>query len=313
MLTRIGLHLASEGIRELSVNAYHAAESVARDLSGLGDALSSATLFPEKSLMGSGGSLAAPAKHLARYERFLLHNGDTLVHAPLAELAAAAEGERRLGALLVRPGSTQGYNPVVLRDGLLTGVSLDPDEPLQGEPATFLGVSVIHRALLERVPADRPSNLFGDLVLPMLREGWSVGTVPYEGPWIEFTNPPGYRETIVNLVRSGQTALPGGSAPLIVLDEGSAFLAAGARAAEDARLVGGVALEAGAVIEQGAHVEDSVLLEGACVEPGARLERCIVDGAATVPGDTSLRDAVVTRSQQGRIVTYPLGKGGAGP
>lgn len=317
MLTRIARHLATEGVRELSVNAHHAAESVARDLEELGDTLASTELFREETLMGSGGSLAAPAQRLGRHERFLLHNGDTLVEAPLGALAAAAEGERRLGALLVRPGRTPGYNAVVLRDGLLVGVSLDPDEPLEGDPATFLGVSVLHRALLTRAAGNRPQNLFGDLVLPMLRAGWRVGAVAYEGPWIEFTDPAGYRRTLVDLVRSAgdkqRLLLPGGSVSVLAAGDGTAFRAENARVDAGARLLGGVVLERSATIETGAHVEDSVLLEHARVTGGARLERCVVARGTHVPEDAAICDAVVAPSQREGIVTYPLGEGGSGP
>ena len=314
MLARIGRHLAEQGVRELSVNAHHAWESVRDELSALAPLVDGAELFREETLMGSGGSLAAPGERLGRHERFILHNGDTLVRAPLGALAAAAEGERRLGALLVRPGRTPGYNPVVLREGLLAGVSLDPEEAIEGEPATFLGVSILHRALLERVPRDRPSNLFGDLVLPMLREGWSVGCATYEGPWIEFTSPAGYRRALSGLVSRGRpeghVVLPGGDVPLRRTPEGAAFFAEGASAEAGARIRGGVVLEAGATICGGAAVSSSVLLEEARVESGARLERCVVARCTRVPGRASFSDSFVGLSQQGGLLAYPLPEGG---
>ena len=66
--------------------------------------------------------------------------------------------------------------------------------------ATFLGVGVLHRDLLDRVPPDRPSHLFADLLMPLMADGFEIGICPHQGRWLEFTSPSSYFETLTQLV-----------------------------------------------------------------------------------------------------------------
>ncbi|RMG47598.1 MAG: NDP-sugar synthase [Acidobacteria bacterium] len=293
LLERIVRFLAAEGIRAVAVNAHHAAASVRACLDRCSDLPVQRELFVEPELMGSGGAFVAPRSLLACSESFLVHNGDTLVRAPVEELAHAAQRPDTLGALLVRPGRVPGYRPVLVRDGRVVGLSGDAAAQV-GEPATYLGVAVFRRAVLDAVPPDRPSELFGDVLLPLVARGMRLAAVPYRGPWLEFTSPPDYRRKLVRLVlesrERGSADLPGGPAPCRPVPEGCCFFGEGAVAA-DSRLAGGVVLERGARVI-GSSVSDSVLLEQAQVGPGSRLERAVVAAGSRVSPGTVVRDTV---------------------
>jgi mannose-1-phosphate guanylyltransferase len=315
LLGRALAQLSAQGVRRAAVNAHHLSESVRDALDRETPAETAAELFVEPTLMGSGGALAAPREFLGRDERFVLHNGDTLARASLAELAAAAEGERRLGALLVRRGATPGYSGLLVRGGLFVEraradqpIDQPTDEGL--ERATYLGVSVLRREVLTRVPADRPSDLFPAVLEPFLAEGWSLAVVPYDGPWIEFTTPAQFLDHLVRLVDAGCSALeislPGGAAQLQMFDRAFAFVAAGASLADGARATGAVVLERDARVAPGARLADVAVLEGAVVSAGAALSRVIVDRGARVPEGAAFENGVVTAGPGGDCAFHPF-------
>ncbi len=313
LLARILDGLAAAGVGRVAVNTHHAAESVRELLAVEGARLRLAVeVFHEPALMGSGGALVAPAAFLGADELFFLHNGDTLADAPLPALAAAAaDGERRIGALLVRPGRTPGYGGVLVRDGLVLR-HFGRNEDLAGAPgtpATFLGVSAVRSAVLPYVPQDRPSDLFPDVVLPRIAAGWSLAAVPYEGPWVEFTSPVQYLANVVRLARAaratGRVALPGGGTVRAVPD---GVLAAGEGAAYPAgvRVEGAAVLERGARVARGARLRSSLLLEGAEVAWGAALDRVIVDRGVRVAANASYGGGILTADGTGSHVFRPF-------
>lgn len=334
MLARIARGLAAQGVRWFGANAHHAAESVAGALHSVAP---DAEIFVEPALMGSGGAFDAPRGRLL--ERMsapgagavVIHNGDTLIDAPLAALAAAAAdpvgsegpgrspGPGRIGALLVRRGATPGYGGLLLApDGTVVGrfaPGQRPEEALSGmpagttglgraaEPATFVGIGVIRRAFLDAVPAGRPSELFPDVVLPLLRAGATLGAVVTDAPWTEFTSPADYLKHLARLCRRGRergsVALPGGDAPVFAHRNASVFLGPGARVETGALLEGAIVLEAGAVARRGALLRNVVMLEGAEAEWGARLENVILDAGSVAGHGSSYHDGVLTRTENG--------------
>ena len=296
LVARILRHLARQGATDFAINAWHAPESIEAACAHAGLAPESVAYFPEPELMGTGGALAAPAERLAAAPHFLLHNGDTLLAAPVAALVAAA-ATASLGALLVRPGPDTRYNPVRVAGGRFLGLGM-AHHGTETE-ATYLGVALLARALLDRVPRDRPSELFRDLLLPAIAEGGTLAVVPYGGPWIEFTSPGRYRAHCCSLALAGSAALGGlvGGDAMVTstgTPHGARFvLAEGASVDPGAILDGGVVLEAGARIGRGASITGSVLLEGAEVAGGALLWQTVVMPGTRVPPGAAFRDGVV--------------------
>jgi mannose-1-phosphate guanylyltransferase len=313
LLARIVQELTAAGVAELSVNAWHGAESLA---AALGEEPLDVELFREPRLMGTGGALAAPAARLGRHPVFLLHNGDTLAFAPLAALGSAAAEEGALGALLVRRGRASGYGGVIVDEGRVTGTFTPGDDAVPAErAAAYLGVGALRRELLERVPRDRPSELFPDVLLPALSGGGALRALVYEGPWLEFTAPLSYRDLLVGLVASavpgGTLDLPGGAARLAPGRPVPVFVGEGAHVDPSARLGAGVVVERGARIEAGAELERTVVLDGAHVGTGAHLAGVVVDAAAVVPRESVRDECVLTGGADGRCEEHPLVPGRA--
>ncbi len=314
MLERIAAVLAAQGVATLAANAFHRPESV-RDAAGCAASalgLPPFTIFEEPQLMGSAGSMAAPSSLLARAGSFLLYNGDTLLTPPVDALFAAAAGAGRVGALLVRPGRTAGYGGLVLRDGLVAGRFQPREEPdpRAGAAATYLGVAVLTSEVLPRVPPDRPSELFRDVLLPLLAEGRTLAAVEHAGAWLEFTDPRSYLRTLVRRLHAGRAAgaadLPGGAARLRLAPDGVIFAAEGAVIEAGAIVEGAVVLERGARVRRGARVSNTVVLEDADVAWGALLHDVVVDRGVCVPAGTSASRGVIVSTPGGDHVVQPF-------
>lgn len=311
LLGRILAGLVEQGVRSFAVNAFHRPESVRATLEQEAPEGVDVEFFVESDLMGSSGALAAPREFLSRSPWFVLHNGDTLVDAPLAALAdKAAQRERSIGALLVRPERTPGYGGVVLAGDLVTG-RFEPDElaPADGL-ASFLGVSVLRSELLDRIPQGRPSNLFPELVTPLLGQGWSLAALPYDGPWQEFTTPAQYHRNIVRLLRAaradGEIPLPGGPALVQRVGEATVFVAEDAEVDRGVMIAGALALERGARVAPGARLANVILLEDAIVDRGAALTQVIVDQGARARRDAEYQNGVLTRGPGGSSAFHPF-------
>jgi len=316
ILGRILHHLASRGIGTFAVNAHHGRESIEAVLRDHAPAGARVELFPEETLMGTGGALAAPARLLGAEELFLLHNGDTLVDPPLAALAEAARRDGAIGALLVRRGRHPRYRPVLVRDGRFVRLGGEDVSPGDGEEeATYLGVGVLRAEVLERVPRDRPSGLFEDVLWPFLEEGRHLAVVPCEGPWLEFTDPEGYLGALRRAVHGGRwtrrAPLPGGEAPVAPRDSGVLFAAPGARVDVAAAIHGAVVVEAGATVHRGALVISSVILEGAEIPWNVSLERVVVGPGVRLGRGGCFRDGVLHR--EGETVCFTPFPGRIGP
>jgi NDP-sugar pyrophosphorylase family protein len=294
LVGRILRELRGQGVTAAAVNAYHGAEGLASALER--DAGGGVELFREAVLMGTGGALDAPRRLLAGSDPFLLHNGDTLVHAPVARLVAAASEPGRLGALLVRLPAVEGYTPLAVRGGRLTGIGRDAIVPGESGSATYLGVAALRRRVLDQVPEERPSELFDDVLLPMMEEdGGELAVVPYEGRWLEFTSPPSYHRMLLDLAREASRErglrLPGGTVEVIPRGPGWLFAAPGAEW-DDAAIAGSAVVESGARIDPGCRLEDALLLEGARVMRDCVIRRSIVGRGARVPPGTRLEDEI---------------------
>ncbi|MCU0254595.1 MAG: NDP-sugar synthase [Acidobacteria bacterium] len=296
LVARIVKHLAGQEVTDFAVNAWHAPESIDAACARAGLPPDRVAIFPERELMGTGGALAAPAARLAAGAYFLVHNGDTLLAAPVAALVDGAS-TASLGALLVRKGRDTRYNPVRVANGRFLGLGMARDG--RESEATYLGVALLARAVLERVPRGRPSELFRDILLPAIADGGSLAVVLYDGPWIEFTSPARYRAHCCSLALAGSASiggLIGGEAAVTRAGTpyGARFvLADGAALDPGAVLDGGVVLEAGARAGRGASITGSVLLEGAEAGPGSLLWQTVVMPGTRVPPGAAFRDGVV--------------------
>ena len=287
LLSRIIHEIRRRHVALIAVNGHHHSpwiRKIARKSTAEGTPIS---FFHESSIMGTGGALVAPSKLLGRTPFFLTHNGDTLCRIPLQALRRALDDDTVLGALLVRPGRHESYGPILTRGGFFRALGSERKAPSE-EFATFLGVALWKREVLDRVPRARASDILRDTVLPMLDERHRLAVVPHSGPWLEFTSPKSYRKQVCSiLAEDGMSPadLPGGSAAIRNFQGARVYIAPSADVSPHCRLEGQVAVESGAVIRSGAVVADSVILEDSTVESDVTLRKVVLSSGSTARSD----------------------------
>lgn len=118
---------------------------------------------------GTAGALH-PVAHRLR-ERFLYVLGDVYTALDWARLAAAGDANGGLGTMLVhRSSHPEDSDLLALDDGdrICGWVGRGPDgrstAAVPTAALTNAGVAVLHRRLLDLVPPDRPSDLFGQVI-----------------------------------------------------------------------------------------------------------------------------------------------------
>ncbi len=299
LLARILRQLDRAGVRTIAVNAHHAAESIERVVTAA-ETAAEVRVFREPVLMGSGGALAGPRDLLAAGGRFALLNGDTLCRPPLAAMARVLDERRAGGVLLVRTPADRRYRPLRVAGDRVLGLGSRGETG--AERATYLGVAVLSPDVLDRIPDDRPSDLF-DALLPLVDTRGGLVAFGYDGPWLEMTSPESYRRALTHLVLGARNRdaveLPGGSVRVRRCRQGAAFIAADADVHPAAELRGGVVVESGASVGAGAVLSATVVLEGAVVEPLAVLEDVVVMEGARVPAGSTLRSGIVDAADGG--------------
>jgi len=120
---------------------------------------------------GTAGALHGVAEQLR--ERFLLIYGDVFTAVDWPRLTAYDQARSGLATLLVHRSDHPEDSDVVVtddRDRVTGWLGRHPAQrrgPLPAAPLTNAGVAAFHRDLLHHIPADRASDLFGE-VLPTL-------------------------------------------------------------------------------------------------------------------------------------------------
>lgn len=237
------------------VNAHHRAGDV-RAFLPPGVALSD-----EAELLGTAGGVANAAALLGDGD-VLVWNGDILAEVDPRALAAAHARSGAAATLVVRPRAAGEGNVGVDALGRLVRLRRETVRAGEARGGEFLGIHVIGGALRGAIPAR--GDLVGDVYLPAMRAGATLGVHDYDAPWWDIGTVESY------------------------LDANLAWLASRGDDAWVAR---------GAKVAPSVELHASVVGEGAIVEGDGALERCVVWPGARARAP--LADAVV--APQGRV------------
>lgn len=159
-----GLH--EEGAFSVSVNAHHRSDDIVNVIRRLPFEVH---VSLEGEILGTAGGVSAVKARIQRWP-LLLHNGDILVRVPVKELLAGSTPWMRL---LVAPRSDAAGTVGLGAQGEVVR--------LRGErfgeethSADYAGVCTLSARAADRLPA--VGCLIGDLALPLLRAGETIGT-----------------------------------------------------------------------------------------------------------------------------------------
>jgi NDP-sugar pyrophosphorylase family protein len=137
-------------------------------------------------------------------ENFLLMNGDVFTDLDFQSLAAK-HFER--GTLFTISAAVRRH---IIDYGVLEVDSRSALAQFKEKPSVeylvSMGVYVLNRRILERVPKDRKFSV-DDLMLDMLRNEVPVHVEPYSGYWLDIGRPDDYMQAIEDFERSRSTFL----------------------------------------------------------------------------------------------------------
>jgi len=238
------------GAPRICVNAHHRAEDVRAFLPP------DVALSHEIDLLGTAGGVANAARLIGDGD-VLVWNGDILADVDPRALAAAHRGGGHAATLVVRPCAGEGNVGI---DALGRVVRLRRETVRAGEVrgAEFLGIHQIGARLRPSIPAR--GDLVGDVYLPAMRAGATLGALDYDAPWWDIG-------TLASYLAANVAWLGGEDAWV----------------ARDARVARGVELHA-SVVGEGAIVEGQGALERCVVWPGARARAPLADAVVAKEG-----------------------------
>ena len=140
-------------------------------------------------------------------EHFLLMNGDVLTDLNFHELCAGHVAEGRLFTIAATSRTHVVDYGVLEVDGK-SRLCRFSEKPAH-RYLVSMGVYVVNRSLLERVPSNVKYG-FDDLMRDMLARGEPVSVEPYDGYWLDIGRPDDYERAIDEFERHRERLLPTG-------------------------------------------------------------------------------------------------------
>ena len=225
-----------------------------------------------------------------RPERVLILSGDHVYrmdYGPLLRAHAAAGAAVTLAVTRVPETETRRFGMVTVdAGGRVRALEEKPES--SASPFASMGVYVFDYAVLGEALRARPVDLVLDVLRPLLAAGAPVAAHEFEGYWEDVGTVGSYYRASLELLRpDAHLALPDPRWPILTRDEERPPVVIGADARiEDGLVANGCRIEGrvtrsilfpGVHVAAGAEVVDSVVMADAVIEPGARVDRAILD------------------------------------
>ncbi len=250
--------------------------------------------------LGTGGGMKHAGGGMS--DPFLLLNSDVIAAADLREMVRRHERTKGIGTMaLAYVEDTRPYGVAALGpdDRIVTFV--EKPEPSEA-PSHWInaGLAVWSRAVLDRIPPDRPVSFEREVVPDLLASGlFGFRLTRY---WDDAGTPERLLHAQALLFedgRGGSGALPPGTSgrgPVALMDGASA---------RGATFGPFVTLGPHVQVEAGAHVENSVVMEGAVVEEGAIVVGSLIGPHVRVARGETVRDRVLAVEGTGPSTPAP--------
>jgi NDP-sugar pyrophosphorylase family protein len=274
MIRRIVSWLAAHGVTDIVVNLHHRPETIAAVLGDGSDlAVHVRYSWEQPAVLGSAGG-PRHALPLIDGDPFFIVNGDTLTDFDLGTLRAAHAASGALVTLAVIPNrEPERYGGVRLgEDGVVQGFV--PRGSAARGSCHFIGVQLAQKAAFERLPDDEPIDSVGNLYdrLIVERPGSICGHL-CSADFLDVGTTADYWRSSMALLGT----------------------AAGARSA-------GLNVQ----VDPTARVEDSILWNDIDIGPRSLIEQCIVTDGVQVSADSSYRQVVLFRRDDGGVTATPF-------
>ncbi len=183
LLEHILRNLAAHGFREIAINL-HFEPRVIKDYFGDGSSLKVRLIYSqEDKLLGTAGGVKSMEAFLKDGDAFLVHYGDILTDQDLASMLDFHRHKGALATLLVHRRARSNSIVDLDDDGRVVRFLERPSEEARPEAAwTWVnsGVTICDPEVLQRIPADRFSDLPRD-IFPTLVESGRLYGFPLSG------------------------------------------------------------------------------------------------------------------------------------
>jgi len=183
ILERIAQKLAPLHLQAIGINAHHLADQL---LAWTQAQHPDWITHHEHTLLGSGGGVRAMHQLLPPSTHFLYHNGDIFTDAPLQALITSHRQNGAHATLLLTPAEKAdgnvGYNPTTGRIVALPSHARIESTSDDFQRASFGGIMIFERSLLDRLPEDEPAPcIIRDALTPSLLDGAHIHALYHRG------------------------------------------------------------------------------------------------------------------------------------
>ena len=290
--------LARHGVENAVLNLHHLPEVVQRVIGeGGGAGLPTIQYTFEEEILGTAGGIRNAQKLLRGEGPIVVCNSDFLADIDLTAALKAHEQSGCKATLVLAPQRAPYSVVAVDRDNRVIALagkpSVDPEQ-VAGKHL-FTGCHIIDESILDRIPANGPSDIVRDLYWEMAAEG-TLGAYLHRGFWWEFGSPRLYLEGSMKLIDAPAEVRRAVSAEqdcVRKLDKGIAAVGPGVQFSDEASLQGRAALGYASYVSEETRVEDSVIMPEAWIGPGCRIERCIIGVGVELPAGFESRGELI--------------------
>jgi NDP-sugar pyrophosphorylase family protein len=282
-------YLKSYGIDEIAINVHYLADMIKNAL-GDGSAYGvHLEYLYEPVLLGSAGAVEQMKYYLSDAP-FVVVGCDDLTDIPLDHLLEFHKQKRAVATIgLVQCENVEQYGVVVTdADGKIVGFQEKPPKGTEISKLVNTGIYAFTPEIFDYIPSGVFYD-FGKQVFPALQQGGKAfyGFDARGAYWCDIGTPDEYRRATNDVLR-GEFKIPG-HVPV----RSDVWIAADARIANDATIIGPSVIGEGVEVCSGARVERSIIWQGSRIGEGAVVRDAIVGMNYSIEPATTLDGEIV--------------------
>lgn len=288
VLQRVLEKISSLPAQHIGINLHYKGNVIEDWISGSGFQ-DKVVLFPEKTILGTGGALKNAESLLSR-NTFLTYNSDILSGVDLDSLVRFHKSSQNLVTLAIH--DYQLYNNLLVNtEGLLKGIGNTLERsPAAARQMAFTGIAVYNPDFLKFLPEGRSSVV--DAWLAAIEAGHSIGTFDVSGCyWTDIGSPVAYAAAVIEALKA---------------DGETVYFHPSVKTCHKTEFDGFITVEQGVVLEEGVLLKNCILLPESRPEKNSHHENCMMGPDFIIP----LSESAMTGAQ-GNDTLIQIGAGGS--
>jgi mannose-1-phosphate guanylyltransferase len=268
LLGLILAQLSAAGFQKVAINTHHRADDINAFLASQQPPDLEIFISFEPDILGTGGGIRKLAGFLGEAP-FLVINGDIVTDL---DFGAVFSGHRQDALATMVLHDYPRFNTVWLDDaGHVAAFGPPPPQAQPPSPLAFTGIQVVSPRIFKLIPPGFFVDIINTYRQAIARGDTVAAAIRHDFTWQDIGTPQDYLEVHRRLLAK---ELPG----LVALypHVTDPFLGEGVTLGSGAYLDRGVCLGPGVKIGDRAYLKNTVVLADAVIDPGVRLEDCVV-------------------------------------